>query len=60
MLKKIKMSSLPRARFSTFNKDAKARNIRLQDDEITVADLFAFVNQISCQEHISKIPYLLD
>ena len=42
---RIKMSSLPRAHFSTLNKDAKARNIRLQDDEITVADLFALVKQ---------------
>ena len=42
---RIKMSSLPRAHFSTLNKDAEARNIRLQDDEITVADLFSLVKQ---------------
>lgn len=42
---RIEMSSLPRAHFNTLNKDAKARNIRLQDDEITIADLFSLVNQ---------------
>lgn len=42
---RIKMSSLPRAHFYTLNKDAKTRNIRLHDDEITIADLFALVKQ---------------
>lgn len=42
---RIKMSSLPRAHFSSLNKDAKTRKIRLQDDEITIADLFSLVKQ---------------
>ena len=42
---RIKLSSLPRAHFSILNKDAKTRNIRLQDDEITVADLFSIVKR---------------
>lgn len=39
------MSPLPRAHFNTLNKAAKARNIRLQDDEITIADLVTLVKQ---------------
>ena len=42
---KIKMSALPRAHFNTLNKEAKARKIRLQADEITIADLHILVKQ---------------
>ena len=39
------MSALPRAHFNTLNKEAKARKIRLQADEITIADLHILVKQ---------------
>lgn len=39
------MSSLPRAHINLLNQQAKTRNIRLQDDEVTIADLHALVKQ---------------
>ena len=42
---RIKMSALPRAHFSTLNKEAKARKIRLRADCITIADLHTLVKQ---------------